>query len=268
MKERIFYIDALKAFAILLVVIGHESFFSPVDDKVYGIVTIFHMPLFMAVSGFVTNPEKIHLPKRAKMFIPFLIFGLSWTLLIGLTVSDFFTEEFKRGYWYLYVLFVFCLLLAACRRLPWRLEVGMILVQCFLMSLHLAFHGTAVGETLSTNHMFQLWPFFCLGILFRRGLLAWLQKRELPTILLSLLIVEIFRRGGNFLGIADAPLAYLHDLMSVFIVTILFLLFAKMETYHIKNKLCRWLAAAHWRSMSCSIISCILRGCSCRRSGR
>ncbi|WP_051220420.1 acyltransferase family protein [Prevotella sp. AGR2160] len=193
---RIFYIDALKAFAILLVVLGHEPLFSPVDDQVWQFVGIFHMPLFMAVSGIVTNPEKIHLPKRAKMLIPFLIFGIGFTFLMGGTFLSFITSEPKGGYWYLYVLFVFCLLLAACRKLPWRLEVGMILIQAFLMALHLAFHSTITGETLSTDHMFQLWPFFCLGIFFRRGLLEWLQKREVPVMALSVLVVIILGWGG------------------------------------------------------------------------
>lgn len=196
-NSRIFYIDALKAFAILLVVLGHEAMFSPVDDQVWQFVTIFHMPLFMAVSGFVTNPEKIHLKKRARMLVPFLIFGLGWVLVIHAPVFSLFTNEAKQGYWYLYVLFVFCLLLSACQRLPWRQEVGMVLVQGFLMGLHLAFHRTVVGETLSTDHMFQLWPFFCLGIFFRRGLLIWLQKREVPTVLFSVLIVIFIEWGVN-----------------------------------------------------------------------
>lgn len=43
--------------------------------------------------------------------------------------------------------------------------------------------------------------------------------------------------GGKYLGLTDTSLIYLHDLMSVFIVSVLFLLFSKIERYHVRNKL-------------------------------
>lgn len=71
--QRVFYIDALKVFAMVLVVLGHLAQFSPFQDTFYSsFVGIFHMPLFMAISGVVTKPYCIHLPKRLKMLVPFL----------------------------------------------------------------------------------------------------------------------------------------------------------------------------------------------------
>lgn len=81
--QRVFYIDALKAFALMLVVLGHLAQFSPFQDTFYcSFAGIFHMPLFMAVSGVVTKPYCFHLPKRLKILVPFFVFGLGWALVL------------------------------------------------------------------------------------------------------------------------------------------------------------------------------------------
>lgn len=237
-NKRLFFIDALKAFAIILVVLGHLSQFSPLQDHIYGrIVTIFHMPLFMAVSGYVTNPERIHIHKRMRLLIPFLVFGLGWTFLNNGTIFGFLTDEAKYGYWYLTVLLTFCMLLFLLNRIQMRLEYGMLVVELLLGTLHLAFHHSVVATTLSTNHMFQLWPFFCLGILLRKGLLEKLLVYKKWVSLSFILIVAVILWGGQQYALTGTLKEYLNDFCSVFIVAVLFMLFACMEDLHIRNRL-------------------------------
>lgn len=60
MSKRIVWADALKGFLIVLVVLGHsiqaskmqlgESF---INDYLWNLIYSFHMPAFMAISGFV-----------------------------------------------------------------------------------------------------------------------------------------------------------------------------------------------------------------------
>ena len=54
-KQRIDYIDRMKGLAIFLVVMGHVSgmAFAQSDDVVYIVISSFHMPLFMFLSGLV-----------------------------------------------------------------------------------------------------------------------------------------------------------------------------------------------------------------------
>lgn len=97
--SRIFYIDALKAFAIVLVVMGHTNVIWEVggSNSMYlPILSVFHMPLFMALSGYVTNVESFNLAKRAKMLIPFFVFGFAWTAFVQLPIGEFFTSEAKK----------------------------------------------------------------------------------------------------------------------------------------------------------------------------
>lgn len=67
-NERIQYLDRIKGFAILLVVIGHVYIFSfgMTDTLVFKIIGSFHMHLFMFVSGYVAYipPNKINPTKK------------------------------------------------------------------------------------------------------------------------------------------------------------------------------------------------------------
>lgn len=230
--SRIFYIDALKAFAIVLVVMGHTNVIWEVggSNSMYlPILSVFHMPLFMALSGYVTNVESFNLAKRAKMLIPFFVFGFAWIAYQNLPFLGFFTHEAKGGYWYLYVLFVFFVFLSLIRAMKRNLYISMGLVQIGLMGLHFMFHRTITGTTISTDHMFQLWPFFCLGIILRRGVLDKVYHQKLKVLSVCLLSIIAIRGGAIAFRLTDTLLIYTNDLMSFFIVPMLFVLFHEAE---------------------------------------
>ena len=56
MKERLLYIDMLKAFGIILVVMGHV--FHDSDSIVSHFIYAFHMPLFFLLSGVFSDYDK------------------------------------------------------------------------------------------------------------------------------------------------------------------------------------------------------------------
>lgn len=92
MKQRIYALDNVKGFLILLVVLGHcIQFTTDGFDQVllFRIIYSFHMPLFMWVSGFVNyqdNNGGIGILKRraVQLVLPFL----SWTLLNALIAQS------------------------------------------------------------------------------------------------------------------------------------------------------------------------------------
>ena len=116
MKQRLEYIDSLKGFAILLVVMGHvvawcfESFdtamqMSPTPILLWKIIYSFHMPLFMFISGFLfgmshfaTFKEYVmKVWKKVKMLIiPWLVCGILVEMWRGVR---------ELTYWYLLTLF-------------------------------------------------------------------------------------------------------------------------------------------------------------------
>lgn len=56
MKERLLYVDTLKAFGIILVVMGHV--FHDSDSIVSHFIYAFHMPLFFLLSGVFFDYDK------------------------------------------------------------------------------------------------------------------------------------------------------------------------------------------------------------------
>lgn len=78
MKERIYWIDYLKAFAMFLVVLGHAGLGedSIIKSWIYG----FHMPLFIFVSGYcIGNPKPVgvELKKDFKtLVVPYVFFSI------------------------------------------------------------------------------------------------------------------------------------------------------------------------------------------------
>lgn len=191
--QRLFYLDALKAVAIILVVVGHlpsYCYFGWHDNPslLLPIVSAFHMPLFMMVSGYLTNVDRLNVGRRAKILIPFFVFGFLYAFFTSQTIGDFFSHEAKLGYWYLYVLVVYCLLVRAIKWCKVNLYAGLAVVQLLLVALHFCFHRTLTGTALSTDHLWYLWSSFALGILLRRGWERQLYARPLLSLLVCVAI--------------------------------------------------------------------------------
>lgn len=76
-KKRIEYIDAAKAIAIMLVIIGHCHWLGAIP-RLGNLIYTFHMPLFFMVSGFFLKdlPIRDAFVKYAKAYLwPYLMIG-------------------------------------------------------------------------------------------------------------------------------------------------------------------------------------------------
>ena len=108
MKNRIQWIDSLKGFLILLVVMGHMNYASyPSKTMLFNVIYSFHMAVFIFLSGFVISElslQKLYRKIRAYMF-PFFLWGTLFSLLkTGNSVYWLFLQN-KYYFWYLLVLF-------------------------------------------------------------------------------------------------------------------------------------------------------------------
>ena len=147
MENRIKYIDRMKGFAILLVVMGHVYLFSMGQSPcvAHEIISTFHMPLFMYLSGLVAvkgiTPPYWNLcqllNKLKGLIIPLLVFGVMFSITFGNidTMVDFADRVLgfihspnKYGYWYLMTLAVFYLSLQLFRINKWNSKVVEIII--------------------------------------------------------------------------------------------------------------------------------------------
>lgn len=124
MNNRIDYIDEIRGFAILLVVVGHLIQFNgfPLTNPVLEFIYSFHMPLFFAVSGYITQKvTRIYNIKEyvlfiKKKFISLIIPMLIWLLVVNhfffvekwqiITLQEIINSIKSPGLWFLKMLFI------------------------------------------------------------------------------------------------------------------------------------------------------------------
>jgi len=86
--QRIDWIDCLKGFGMICVVLGHLAPFFPVEKLIYS----FHMPLFFFLSGIVTKDKKQKLSAVLKksvsaLLVPFVIWDIL-SLIVSLVMMN------------------------------------------------------------------------------------------------------------------------------------------------------------------------------------
>lgn len=125
-NNRIEFIDRLKGFAIILVIVGHIIQFNDINggsnNTLFKIIYSFHMPLFFILSGYVaakSGSKVVNLSSLgtflSKKTLTLILPLLSWTLISN---KYFFTENFYSiqlkdiysvllhpGLWFLQILF-------------------------------------------------------------------------------------------------------------------------------------------------------------------
>ena len=187
-NHRLFYIDQLKGFAILLVVVGHVLEFCLYPGKSsfsHDVIYSFHMPLFAFLSGLVFTSLSDYKKAGKKLFkqsyrllVPFLTMGIiyAYTIRKG---EGFLLQPYKLGLWYLLFLWqcyiitniynVFLLPLVKERRILnvitdvlWLIIIWGILK--FIMNLC----QPDVNNFIGSVHLSKLYPFFFIGCILNK----------------------------------------------------------------------------------------------------
>lgn len=112
-KSRIEWIDALKAFAIVLVVLGHAiqytlpgSAFK--EDPIFLFIYSFHMPLFMTMSGmfFMSSLKLGFADFMKKKSLQLLLPAVTWSLICCAFKMSIEFRSFFNPSWFLYSVFL------------------------------------------------------------------------------------------------------------------------------------------------------------------
>lgn len=196
-KQRIQYIDSLRGFAMLLVVIHHVSLYSFDTHPAFSINSVFltfRMPLFFFLSGFLFFKPNLFVEKDGynqfllKKFkvqiLPTIIFGTFFAFIMSIPAADMVFHQTKRGYWFTIVLFIYFFFFASssyfCRKYMDYSEKRSLLI-IFISALFLSipsflsdlysFHiGYKYLEWFSTLLSFNKWwyyVFFVFGAIGR-----------------------------------------------------------------------------------------------------
>lgn len=204
-KERLIIVDIMVGLAMVLVLLGHQSFgFAPdwYNDVMHQWIYRFHMEVFMFLSAFLirysyqsVNYFRYIGRKTRKFLLPFLLVGVAVAAANcsqnGLSGSDAWQYMWQNikclvvwpmrssasFLWYIYVLFGFYLVTPLVVRMPAWLKRTLCILS---MGLPLLPASGMCCASLFCMHTF----FYFLGILCAEG---WEELRELKSWLLGLL---------------------------------------------------------------------------------
>lgn len=190
-KIRDMSLDAVKGFAILLVMLGHCIILNHMEDGiVYDAIAAVQMPLFMAASGFLAGRSlqlregRELVQKLKKRAVNYLVPFFAWiVVLYPLHVLQRLRQVLFRldlGLWFLMVLFLMSAALYVavwfrdCTRLGWG---GF----CLVLGIFAAITGwqyLAGGTFLSPHLTVRYLPFFLGG--YAAGEIGRRQKKKEP----------------------------------------------------------------------------------------
>lgn len=160
-------ITQLKGFLIFLVVFGHiiEGFSPSIGrDWLYNFIYSFHMPAFVAVSGFLFKPNPAPAKLVKTILLPFLVYNIIFELS---SFSSFgrFTHSFYQGapywhLWFLLALFIWKIMTPALLSFRWPLLASVALALLFPTF-------NADGYLFSLGRIIHFFPFFLIGFIFK-----------------------------------------------------------------------------------------------------
>ena len=210
-------IDSLKGLLIILVILGHVittlDNVNPLNHAVMGGIYVFHMPLFILISGYLTRRPDAQSPRdmwRSVVNILFTlgVFQLLGSIRIHLYGGDFVVamERFPLGVlWYLLSLAYWKVILYYTPKSLLRrplLYLSLALVISVLCGL------TRLGGFLSLQRTLNFYIFFLLGYYCRQGMVntRWWHNNVLHAavaVVLLPLIFWLFPHCGNVMNGAD-----------------------------------------------------------------
>lgn len=174
MKERVFYFDTLKFFLIYLVLLGHllqPNRAISYNSEIYSWIYLFHMPLFIIVSGYFSRKKEDVKAFRYELFCLFEtfvvlhFFSIGFKLIVNghLNLSDLLVPGFAS--WYLLSLICWRFILQYIPN-KWQNNYILLLLS-FVVSLFAGF--IPIGGVFSIQRTFSMFPFFLLGFFLKQN---------------------------------------------------------------------------------------------------
>lgn len=214
---RDYRIDSIKGLLIILVILGH--FINALDNTnfvnhgVMGCIYIFHMPLFILLSGYFTKHPSQNTASNlwrgvGNLFITLVIFHVLASYRIYLIVNEFIAplKMFPFGVlWYLLSLICWRIMLFYT---PKSLLNKPALYLIIALVISVLSGLTDLGLFMSIQRTLNFYVFFLLGFYYRQGYAntsLWHNNKlhGIVVIVLLPLIFWLYPRCGNIMNGAD-----------------------------------------------------------------
>ena len=268
------YLDAIRGFAILLVVYCHVASvslgISDVVPSFNNIVGFIHLPLFFFLSGFLffkpgrfnewKNIHPVLLKRFLQLVVPATVFVIIYALIFNRSFDSILFSRFKGGYWFTYFLFIFiflyCILSWALYKLNGKQDNAIFL---FALSLVIGFTPVALDklypgtpdsrllQALSYQE-FYFFIFFCFGALFKSKYVLYEKMRNrwvYEALMIALPFVLLLIQGLK-LPLFDFTVTVL---FSFSVVILIYSVFQKDESFFSDRGFGRFMSFVGRRSL-------------------
>ena len=197
MNNRIYKWDNLKLFLILLVVIGHFVDVYTANSNnmkaLFFTIYIFHMPLFIFISGLfskkIVNNKNIIVKKVAYLLslcllLQALVFIVKFILIRSLSFSLVGSQGIQ---WYLFALSIFYIITYIVK----NLKFGFILIIWIVLSC-LSGYDQSIGDFMTISRIIVYYPFFLIGYHIKSEKLLEILERKRIVIFSAIFLVLLF----------------------------------------------------------------------------
>ena len=188
MKKRKINIDNLKGILIFLVVFGHALYsYKYVNNitnlKIVNFIYIFHMPLFMMISGYLTS-KNVTKDKIIKLLLLFLFMNFSFTIYDYIYNNEFNFFLINYSSWYV--------LLMAIYRLIFTVKLKRIIEKHVKISIFITFLLAIIIGFINTNiiilRFFEYLLFYLIGYILSTKNIKYNKYISLIIIFIILII--------------------------------------------------------------------------------
>lgn len=166
-KERDPFFDNAKYFAILLVVIGHAianmRHDMPFVKGLYMFVYMFHMPLFIVLTGYLSRNWTFSAGKARKLItnvgVPYLVFEVAYEVYSWLAGGEKLEISLLEPHWLMWfmcALFLWRLSTPVWQQVRWPLAIAVLFALLSYMS--------DLGGTFNLHRVLGLLPLYVLGL--------------------------------------------------------------------------------------------------------
>lgn len=210
-------IDSIKGLLIILVILGHLIIaldnYNFINHCVMGVIYIFHMPLFILISGYVTKHPESQQPRDmwktvGNIMVTLIIFQFITSLRIYLYHGDVLTslKGFPFGIlWYLFSLICWRIMLYYTPKALLNRPLLYLIIAIAVSMLSGVFH---LGTFLSVQRTLNFYFFFLLGFYYRQGVFntpLWHNNKLHIAVLVVMmpLLLWLYPRCGNVMNGAD-----------------------------------------------------------------
>ncbi|MGK5549991.1 acyltransferase family protein [Actinomadura kijaniata] len=168
-RERDPFFDNAKFLAIILVVVGHAIaglMKVPLAKGLYLYIYMFHMPLFIVVTGYLSRNWTFSGSKARRLIttvgVPYVVFETAYSTYDWLVGRNTLEISLLKPYyltWFLCALFMWRLSTPVWQQIRWPLAVA--------VAFSLLSYMSDLGGTFNIHRVIGLLPFYVLGLLLR-----------------------------------------------------------------------------------------------------